>query len=233
MKYIIFLLFFITYLSNAEFNYITVGIGERFTIDTTFNIQNYDKPLKVSGIVNVSNTSILYIQNIQINGVNAHLTRLNNIVSFDAIAETNNYHQVTISLKMLSLAGNDTLGTIKIQNLKIDEQIIDDLLSIVHIKKPYFRDYYIRLAWIEQVYPVPVQSSENINLIFNIDYASNCEIYLYDVSGKNSFSHPLGYCLAGMNHKIISLNDQISAGLYYLFLKTPTGEDFKKIMIVK
>lgn len=134
---------------------------------------------------------------------------------------------------MLSLAGNDTLGIVKIQNLKIDEQIIDDLLSIVHIKNPYFRDYYIRLAWIEHIYPVPIHSRESINLIFNIDYASNCEIYFYDISGKNSFSYPLGYCHAGMNHKIISLNEQISAGLYYLFLKTPTGEDFKKIMIVK
>ncbi len=221
------------YLAEAEFNYVTVNIGEKFTIDTTISFKSSDKSLYISGEVINTNPSILYVLEVKINGTYANLSRKNNLIMFETSIDANISTQINLSVKIISLAGNDTFGTIIIQNLKINEEQIENLLSNITIKNPYFNDYYVRLAWIDNIYPVPISTNEKLNIIFNIDYASNCEIYLFDISGKNTNSYQLGLCPSGLNHKIIYLDKQIPAGLYYLFLKTPTGEDSKKIMLIK
>ncbi len=233
MKIIFLIIIICIYNSFAEFDRKTVQIGDKFVIDTAIVINHSNPPYKISGEIHISNPFVLYIEEIYINNKSANIEVNYNTVNFDLTIDLMPDQILTFKINMIALAGNDSICYLTIRSFLVNGSAIDTLNSVIFIKNPFFNDIYIRLAWIEDIYPNPAFASNEFFILFNIDSDSESNLEFYDINGRLSYEYSLGLCKSGLNLKKIPFQNNISVGLYYIQLKTNSGVDFRKIIIYR
>jgi len=194
----------------------------------------------ISGKIFITNPTVFYPDslssgnNIIIN--NNELVRQNDSVwnfNIEIQKPQDSISEVIVKLCGEALAGTDSLCTLRFSDVIMNNFPINDFNAIVITNTSGTPLPYIRFAKLDQNFPNPVPGGSSTKWHYIIDKPSIVEFYIVDYRGKETFLTNLGEQANGIHEYIFTPELGFSSGLYWMKLKTNTGESLVPFIIAK
>lgn len=242
-KSIAFIFFFLFVMGNYALSQIYTDTARGEVGDEIFiniNIPDSISDLgknNLSGKILISNPTVFYPDSIS-NAIDYYLKKDTVINNFDTVwyfnIEFNNIidstSETVIKLFGEAIAGTDSICILKFTEVKLNDISINDFDATIITHTSGTPLPYIRFA---KLYPNPVEGSNSIKWHYIIDKPSIVEFYILDYRAKETFLINLGLQSTGIHEFIFTPEMGFSSGLYWMKLKTNTGESVAPFMIVK
>ena len=228
---------------NAQ-NYsdtVRASVGDELTL----RIQFQDSVLK-NGINNLeaniylTNPTVFYPDSINLSNdfiiTNDSLSRITDSLWYFNIEfqkDSNSTFPLIFTLSGEALAGTDSSCVVNHTNIRLNNKPIKDINILIITNPDGFHSHYYRFSKLEQNFPNPVKNGEDTKWHYNLDKPSVVEFYIIDYRGKETYLTGLGEQSFGIHEYIFTPGMGYSSGLYWMKLKTNSGESLQPFVIVK
>jgi|GEM_PF-4731997 len=130
-------------------------------------------------------------------------------------------------------AGNDSISYQNFTNVYLNDTSMNDFSSkIQSTSAPGFINY-VRFSRITKSYPNPITSSDILHIDYYIDKKSKIKIWVYDLNGKGLLIEEIKVANLGFHSSEYQIDNSLSAGLYWIYLESYSGTDYKPLVIIK
>ncbi|TAL68427.1 MAG: hypothetical protein EPN82_10560 [Bacteroidetes bacterium] len=140
---------------------------------------------------------------------------------------------IKISLKGEALAGTDSVCTLDFSNIKLNNKPIKDFSILIITHTLGIPSSYYRFARLKQNFPNPIEEGGFTKWHYNLDKPSVVEFYIIDYRAKETFLINLGEQSYGIHEYIFEPGMGYTSGVYWMKLKTNSGESIQPFVIVK
>lgn len=236
---IIFILLFKLVLIYYAFGGMTkANIGDFICITNSFIVQSGDSII-ISGSIELSEPTLFYPESVSIsNGNWSHkleFSRPNDsIIYFDVtITEAPKSNNYNISLCGEVLAGADTICILDYSSLKLNNKIGNQKSDSILVNNRISPLPYIRIAWVEDIYPNPVNSNSVLNLVYVLDQPANIRIWFINSYGQRFHALTKYSTFTGTLTEPLNIPLDFPTGCWYILIETDIGRDFKKFIVIK
>ena len=131
------------------------------------------------------------------------------------------------------LAGNDSVTTLNFTNIKLNDSLNESFGITVKSTTEAGFIQYVRFARITKYYPNPLTIGEKLHVDYYIDKKSKIVIRLYDLIGNYVLTSDEGIIDIGIHSFEFTPDKSFSAGLYWIYLETNSGNSHKPVVIIK
>lgn len=152
--------------------------------------------------------------------------------SFHIIKNDLEDENAKLQISILALAGSDTICDMEFIDIK-SKEISKPQFNILFkndLNGPIYP--YIRFAKLLSIVPNPIKSYAISKWVFKIDLKSTVQLYVYNVLGQKELLKDYGMIEAGVYEYEFFPGIKFLSGMYYLYLNTSSGDDFKPFIIV-
>ncbi|MCL5991986.1 MAG: hypothetical protein M1419_07785 [Bacteroidetes bacterium] len=194
----------------------------------------------MSGKFLISNSTVFYPDSIS-NVSNYSLMKDSIFNNFDTVWYFNiefyniidSTADIIFRLNGEALAGTDSVCILKFRNVKLNDIDINDFDAVVITHTSGTPLPYIRFAKLDKNYPNPVPGGSSTKWHYIIDKPSIVEFYILDYRAKETFLINLGEQSTGIHEYVFTPDMGFSSGLYWMKLRTNTGESVVPFIIAK
>jgi hypothetical protein len=194
----------------------------------------------ISGKFFITNPTVFYPDSLtsgnNININNKELVRQNDSIwnfNIELQKPLDSISEVIVKLFGEALAGTDSICILKFTGVKLNDTLIHDFDAVIYTHTSGTPLPYIRFAKLDQNFPNPVQGGSSTKWHYIIDKPSIVEFYIVDYRGKETFLTNLGEQAKGIHEYIFTPEMGFSSGLYWMKLRTNTGESLVPFIIAK
>ena len=224
--------FAMIYYSNA--NERIINLGDEFTENIAQFSNNSQENIEISFKLLVHNLTLFDLKYFSINEKNYYNFKNVNdsIISFE-YSDKINSSLVNLYFTGVTLTGNDSIFQLSIVDLNINNVKYKNNTFTYKVLSDYNALPYIKFPEIINVYPNPIEYSNEIYCEFSIDYFDSLKISVYDLCGRELIIQKLVNDKKGKVTFKILLDEDLIPGVYYLVIKDKFGYHSKKFEIVK
>ncbi len=237
MKHSIFILILLFVIFNSSFSLDYIEVNDRDLIKQEFiQVNNYNSDsIKLEFQLIISNTALFNLQNIVINNTYFNFFPYDNNDTILDIFFNEKINATNLSIRFEGniLASNDSLFTIDIKNIKLNNQPINDTSFNFKIKTQYNNLSYIRYSQLWNVYPNPLYSGNKIQCEYISDIDDDIKISMFDIKGREYIISEIKDNPKGKHTFEIPINNNFYNGFYYLVISDKFGPRWQKFELIR
>ncbi len=230
MKKYLITFFFISSLCFGK-HYCKIGQSTDFTFENWIESKSKIKELSLK--ISSSNPTIFYIDSIKIND-NIKATLKRNYFDIECKAKDINSNQIDLAFYGTGLAGNDTITTLSLSDVYLDNKFLKQDTSITIISKHNLIDVnYAKFVKISNVKANVVFYKSQISIEYFVDLPVDVKVSIFNELGETVWHDEFYKEKIGKDEILVNLGNQWSAGKYWIFLETDIGSDFSSFIVIK